>query len=565
MRRGLVALATGALLSAGMIAPVATSAHASPPASGSWPSCSVPCVSIGDGSVVEGDSGSRTISFPVTLSQPSTTQVTVQYRLGSASATGGKKASAGIDFNNKNGNSSMLTFKVGSNGLTKVAASISASVFGDTSVENDETFRVILSNPTGGARLLRAVGTGTILDDDAASGVHVAVGDASVVEGDSGTGRKLTFPVTLSAPLSTPLTLQFAVAGVDAQWAKKQVAGTDFGGKTAGTIAFALGHTGMTAVEKKISVTVWPDAELENDETLTVTISAASLPPGVSITRATGTGTIVDDDATPTSTPAPSSMASLGDSITRAYDTCAFLADCPADSWATGTDPSIDSQYSRLLLVNPAINGHANNDAVSGARMTDLNVQATHAVSQNVDYVTIEMGANDACTSSESTMTSVATLQSQFQTAMTTLTQGLPNAHIFVASIPDIERLWSVGHVSANAVGVWNEAGICQSMLANPTSTAPADVGRRDRVRQRVIDFNTALATVCGQYANCRFDGNTTFSFPFELPDVSSIDYFHPSRAGPDRARAGDLRRGLGLVAPDRQRPNAQMSLPPSM
>jgi hypothetical protein len=69
-------------------------------------------------------------------------------------------------------------------------------------------------------------------------------------------------------------------------------------------------------------------------------------------------------------------------------------------------------------------------------------------------------------------------------------------------------------------------------MLANPLSTDPADQARRDRVRQRVIDFNTALATVCAQYTNCRTDGGVVFSQPFELGDVSSIDYFHPSFTG---------------------------------
>lgn len=543
MRRGLAALAAGALLGAGWIA-TATAAHATLPATGPFPSCSVPCVSIGDGSVVEGDSGSRTISFPVTLSQPSMTPVSVQYRVMSASAIGGSKAASGIDFNDKGGKEPTLTFKVGTNGVTKVAANISVPVYGDTAVEGDEVFRVALSNPTGGARLQRAVGVGTILDDDPASGVRVAIGDASAVEGDSGTGRKLSFPVTLSAPLSSALTLQYSIAGVDAQWGKTATGGADFGGKTAGTILFKVGAKGVTPVEKKLVVTLWPDTQPESDETLTATMSASSLPPGVSITRATGTGTIIDDDATPTTTPAPSSMAALGDSMTRGFDDCSPPSDCPAVSWSTGTQPDIDSQYERLLLVNPAINGNAHNDAVTGAKMTNLNGQAAMAVSQGAGYVTIEMGANDACTSSESTMTSVATLQSQFQTAMTTITQGLPNARIFVASIPDIERLWQVGHVDAKADSIWTQFNICQSMLVNPTSTAQADVDRRARVRQRVIDFNTALATVCAQYANCRFDDNAVFDFAFELPDVSSLDYFHPSQQGQTMLALGTYAAG---------------------
>jgi len=69
-------------------------------------------------------------------------------------------------------------------------------------------------------------------------------------------------------------------------------------------------------------------------------------------------------------------------------------------------------------------------------------------------------------------------------------------------------------------------------MTANPLSTAPADVDRRQRVHQRVIDYNTALATVCAQYTNCRFDDNAVFNSGFALSDLSTADYFHPSYAG---------------------------------
>jgi lysophospholipase L1-like esterase len=510
---------------------VATRAGATPTITGPLPSCSVPCVSVGDASILEGDSGSRAMAFSVTLSRPSTTtSITVQYRLVAGSATGSNKATAGVDFNNKNSAEGSLTFAIG-----QVSRPISVSVYGDTAVEADETFRVILSNPTGGARLARPLAIGTIVDDDSSnSDIHIGTGDASVVEGDGGTGRNLAFIVTLSNPSTTAITLSYSVAGgANAQYGKSaSVAGADFGGKTAGTITFAVGTKGITPVVKRISVPVWPDTNLENDETVTLTISSGSLPAGVSITRATGTGTIVDDDATPTTSPVPGSMAALGDSITRAFDACAPLAECLSAVWSTGTDPLVDSQYSRIAAVNPAIVGQAHNDAVSGTTMSALNGQASSAVGQGVDYVTIEMGGNDICKSTEAAMTSVATYQSQFQAAMTTLVNGLPNARIFVASVPDIERLWFVAKDNANARSVWSTYGICQSMLANPLSEAQADIDRRDRIRQRVIDYNTALATVCAQYTNCRFDGNVVFNSPFELSDVSSIDYFHPSFNG---------------------------------
>lgn len=232
----------------------------------------------------------------------------------------------------------------------------------------------------------------------------------------------------------------------------------------------------------------------------------------------------------------PNSMASTGDSITRAFNTGSLgFYDAPWNSWSTGTTSTVNSMYRRFLAVNPAIYGRNYNDARSGAKMVDLNGQMQKAVSQRVDYVTVLMGANDACTSSESTMTSVATFRSQFQQAMTTLTTGSPNTRVYVLSIPNIYQLWDVLHNNTSAILTWEAADICQSMLANPWSTSSTDMARRQRVRQRVVDFNTVLAEVCAQYPQCRFDNNAVFNFRFSASDVSSRDYFHPSLSGQTR------------------------------
>jgi lysophospholipase L1-like esterase len=237
--------------------------------------------------------------------------------------------------------------------------------------------------------------------------------------------------------------------------------------------------------------------------------------------------------ADPAKTGYPNSMASTGDSITRAYNTCWFpYVDCPSNSWSTGTSSSVNSQYLRILVANGAISGKNYNDAVTGGKMGDLNGQVASAVGQGVDYVTILMGANDVCTSSESSMTSVATLRAQFQTAMNTVTSGLPNARIYVSSIPNIYNLWNVLHNNSSARSVWALFGICQSMLANPTSTAQADVDRRARVSQRNIDFNTQLQQVCALYVHCRYDNGAAYGIAFTASNVTTRDYFHPNISG---------------------------------
>ena len=231
--------------------------------------------------------------------------------------------------------------------------------------------------------------------------------------------------------------------------------------------------------------------------------------------------------------PLPNSMASTGDSITRAFNTGFFpFLDNPAASWSTGTSTTVDSHYRRILARNGAISGKNFNHAKSGAKMVDLNAQAAAVNTRKVQYVTILMGGNDVCTSTEAGMTAVATFSAQFKAAMDTLATGSPSANVYVVSIPNAYNLWVILKDNASARSAWSSFGICQALLANPLSTAPADADRRARVKQRNIDFNSELQQACALYARCRFDSNAVFNTAFIPSDISTRDYFHPSLAG---------------------------------
>lgn len=229
----------------------------------------------------------------------------------------------------------------------------------------------------------------------------------------------------------------------------------------------------------------------------------------------------------------PNSMDALGDSITRAYNTCSTsFIDCPENSWATGENKAVDSYYLRLLEKNKGISGHNYNDAVSGSKMEGLNAQAEKAVTRKVELVGILMGNNDACTSSISTMTSVATFEKDFKQALTTLTTGLPSVAIKVGSLANAYRLWEIFHTNSSAVSTWNTLKICQSLLANPTSTEPADVTRREQFRTREEEYDKVLGSVCEAYTQCKFDKDAGYKSLFGTSDVTTRDYFHPSIEG---------------------------------
>ena len=229
-------------------------------------------------------------------------------------------------------------------------------------------------------------------------------------------------------------------------------------------------------------------------------------------------------------TPAPQTMAALGDSITRAFHSnCGLLNDCPENSWSTGS--AVDSHAARIgQLTGSAV--RTDNLAVTGAVAADIAAQAS-GIAPDTDYVTILVGANDACTDTVSQMTPVADFQTDVDVALDTIYGIAPGASVYVVSIPDLYRLWEVGSASGSARFTWWLYGICQSMLESPRSTQQADVQRRLTVRQRVIDFNAALETECTTYAGtCHYDSGAVFGYPFVLSQLSTLDYFHPNVAG---------------------------------
>jgi lysophospholipase L1-like esterase len=243
----------------------------------------------------------------------------------------------------------------------------------------------------------------------------------------------------------------------------------------------------------------------------------------------------------------PGSMASAGDSITRAFDLDGrhFLQDSPEESWASGNDPAVSSHYGRILAAHPAIAGKGFNDARSGAKMDALDGQLKMAAAQQVDYVTILIGANDLCTSSVATMTPAATFEAQFDQALAGFLGADRGAHVFVSSIPNLFRLWDALRTNPLAQLTWNLVHICGSLLS-ATATA-AD--RQQVVAREQLD-NAALASVCRRYDRCRFDNNAVFGASFAAADVSSVDYFHPSLSGQKNLAAVTWAAGYWPASP---------------
>lgn len=223
----------------------------------------------------------------------------------------------------------------------------------------------------------------------------------------------------------------------------------------------------------------------------------------------------------------PSSIVALGDSLTAAYGSCLAPTSCPRNSWVTGDGTQVRSHYRRILAANPAVEDHNRNLAAPRAVVADLPGQASAAAASPAEYVTVLVGGNDAC---EGEMTSVEAFRGYVDEALGTLRDAMPGARLLVVSIPDIYRVWEIGHTNKFAVGVW-KSGVCPNLLANATSTAPEDAARREAFRDRITAYNRQLEAACSAYGpRCRFDDVSDFAF--ELTMLSAIDFLHPNASG---------------------------------
>ncbi|MFE5915638.1 SGNH/GDSL hydrolase family protein [Streptomyces sp. NPDC056468] len=236
---------------------------------------------------------------------------------------------------------------------------------------------------------------------------------------------------------------------------------------------------------------------------------------------------------TPTWDRSPASIAAVGDSITTGFDACSVLSDCPEVSWATGSSPRVDSLAVRLLGRGKAAE-RSWNYAVTGARMADVAGQMAQAVTRRPELVAVMAGANDACRDTTDAMTSVADFRTQFEDAMGTMREALPKAQVYVASVPNLMRLWEQGRTSPMGKQVW-KLGICPSMLGDADSLTAAANQRRATVQERVEAYNDVLEQVCAKDRRCRFDDGAVYEFRFGGRQLSQWDWFHPSVNGQAR------------------------------
>ena len=157
-----------------------------------------PMLAIDSPSVAEGDAGSTTLSYTVTLTGETEQEVMVDYADAGVAGTG--TATSGTDYTAIAGGT--LTFAPGT-----TTQNIDVTVTGDTADEGDgETVIVTLSNPVN-ATIATTTGTGTITDDDSAPVVAPTVSTVVISStGPYGLGDNIEVTVTFSEEVTVSST-----------------------------------------------------------------------------------------------------------------------------------------------------------------------------------------------------------------------------------------------------------------------------------------------------------------------------------------------------------------------
>jgi hypothetical protein len=231
-------------------------------------------ITAGDASKPEGNSGATPFTFLVTRTGGTGTDSIGWAVVGAAS-----QSASPSDFVGGVAPSGRVTFAPG-----QTSQLITVSVAGDTQVEADEGFRVVLRAASAGAHVVTGAAQAVITNDDTAS-FAIAADTPSQNEGNSG-ATPFVFTITRTGDGGTD-SVNWSTVGV----AGHSAGPSDLVGGVppSGRVTFAPGQT-----TQSVTVMVAGDTTAEADEGFRVVLRGPSA--GTHITTASAEATIINDD-----------------------------------------------------------------------------------------------------------------------------------------------------------------------------------------------------------------------------------------------------------------------------
>jgi hypothetical protein len=207
----------------------------------------------------------------------------------------------------------------------------------------------------------------------------------------------------------------------------------------------------------------------------------------------------------------------------------------PQNSWATGTNPAVDSIYQRLAAVDPAFRGHAVNAAFGGAPAATLVGQATTALSvePNPRLVIIEIiGTDIACDGSDSSNYPV--FGQQVKDALDLIANQAPHATILLVSWPGRPLQASKAIIGTPAVPI-ARANSASEMCSPFDPNLMLDMEHIGTWTGIIEGYESEQATVCATVPECHTDNGRATHFHVRTSYYNytdNWDYQHYNVAG---------------------------------
>jgi Ca2+-binding RTX toxin-like protein len=390
-----------------------------------------PIISISPATVSqnEGNSGTTAYIFTVSLSNPSSQAITVNY------ATANGTATAGSDYV---ANSGTLTFAAG-----QTSQQITVLVNGDTTVEPDETFSVSLSSPSNATLGATTTSTATILNDDAVQPGTLAFNAATYSVNENGT-PVITITIVRTGGsdgiVSATITPSNGTASAPGDYNSSPI-----------TVNFAAGQLTQT-----VTIPIVDDNIFEGNETVNLTLSNPT--GGATLgTQTSATLTIVDNDPQPTISISPATLSqNEGNSGTTAY---IFTV-------------SLSNPSSQAITVNYAT---ANGTATAGSDYVANSGTLTFAAGQTSQQITVLVNGDTTVEPDETftvtlTSPSNATLGATASSTATILNDDSPSTGL---SGLGGQKIFNVN--KGQQITIDNFGGVGTGTAPSPATIAEAD------------------------------------------------------------------------------------------
>jgi hypothetical protein len=299
-----------------------------------------PAISISDVTMAEGNSGTTSFVFNVTLSNASSGTITVDATTanGTATAPGDYTAISSPQ---------TITFNPGDTIKT-----VSISVNGDTTVEPDETFFVNLANASVNASISDNQGQGTITNDD----VSLQLNSATYSAGE-GAGTA-TITVTRAGTSVGAVGISYATSSGTATGGGSCGGSVDYVAAS-GTLSWASGD----AASKTFNITICDDSVFEGNENLNITLSSPTGGASMGSPSAAVLTILDNDSAQPMATNLSAAETYTEDTSLNLIDIVVSDADSAtvtatltlsnstAGSLTTGTSNAVTSTYNAATGV----------------------------------------------------------------------------------------------------------------------------------------------------------------------------------------------------------------------